>query len=100
MLPTEIDHLQVGLVPFALGKQRLQIAFGLGDGSPRGEPPTRGEPVDVGVHRERGFPERLCHDDAGGLVPHARQGLELFERRGDAPFVTLAQKTREPRERL
>src|ERR1017187_8231610 len=76
----KIYHPQVQLVPARLREQRLQVALRLPNVATTREPPALREPVNVRVDGERRDVEGLRHDDAGRLVAHTRQLLQLRER--------------------
>ena len=78
VLPAEIDDLEMERVPALAREYRLEVALDLLDVARARQLPAPGEPVDVGVDRERRLLERLRHHHAGGLVADAG---ELLERR-------------------
>ena len=70
------NDLQVQTVPIPLGKEALEIPFRLLNTLTTAEPPTLGQAVDMGVHRECRNPESLGHHNAGGFVAHPWQGFK------------------------
>ena len=83
------------LVPVLGGEELLEVALGLHDVAIVREAPARGEPVDVRVDREGGDTEGLRHDDAGGLVSDAGEGLELVHIGRNNSAVLVDQELRE-----
>ena len=77
MLAAIKDDAKMKLLPMFPRKQPFQIALGLLNAAAVRQPPTLGQPVDMGVDRECRLAKDLRHDHRRGLVPHAGQRFEL-----------------------
>ena len=73
------DDLEVEFVPGVARENFFQVAFGLDDVFPTGQPPTFGETVDVGVDWKGRNAKCLSHDDGCGFMADTRQFLQFFE---------------------
>jgi hypothetical protein len=92
MLAAVEDDPQVELVPMLAGEELFQIPLSLLDTPPVRQFPPLGEPVNVGVHRERRFAKGLRHHDTRGLVPHPRQRFEFLKRPRHLAAMSLKQQ--------
>src|SRR6056297_199044 len=73
VLATEVDDLQMQIIPNRFGKQTLQVLFGLLDMPAVGQPPALGQAMNMRIDGKSGVAERLRHHDTGRFVAHARQ---------------------------
>ena len=94
MLAAVENDLEVEAVPGLAGEELLQVALSLDDVFSGGEFPAGGEAVDVRVYGKCRDAEGLGHDDGGGFVTDAGQGLERGEIRRDLAGVLFHQNFR------
>ena len=94
MLATEINDLQVQLVPRRRREQGLQIRLGTLDTVPIRQAPARRQPMDVRIDRKGRHPEGLRHQHRRRLVPDPRQRLQRLETRRHLALMALDQQLR------
>ena len=87
MFTAEVNHLQMAAAPLLLRENLFQVALRLLHIFATGQPPARGEAVNVGIHGKSGLAKGLVHDHGGCFVAHAGQFFERVEGGGDTAVV-------------
>jgi len=92
MFAAVVDDAEVEVVPGFGREEFFQVAFDLDDVGAAGEFPAQREAVDMGVHGKGRVVEGLDHEDGGGFVADAGEGLEFLEVARDLSAVAFEEE--------
>ena len=100
VLATKVDDLQMEVVPQGAVEGLTEVFFHMVRGLSSTETPAVREPMNVGVHRERGHVERLGHHHVGRLASYTREVDQRVEVLGDGAVVLFNESLGHPSQGL